>query len=111
MVECLTGIMATREQLVDRGRKLEYFTIGWNSLEAIVACDSLDSLISGEGPRKKPSGIIIAGVALIAMPLLLRAKRKISVAIGSAAMAVIAADARQTDFCHTFQRFCSRVCC
>lgn len=153
--------MATREQLVDRGRKLEYFTIGWNSLEAIaalvsglvagsvalvgfgldsfievtsgvallwrlhhdrnaasreraehltlrivgtcflllsayVAYDSLDSLIAGKAPERSLPGIIIAGVALIAMPILARAKRKISEAIGSVAMA---ADARQSNFC------------
>lgn len=157
----MARIIATREQLVNRGRKLEYFTIGWNSLEAVVALvsglvagsvalvgfgldscievtsgvallwrlhhdrnaasreraerltlrivgscflllsayvayDSLDSLIVGKAPERSLPGIILAGVALIAMPLLSRAKRKISIAIESAAMA---ADARQTDFC------------
>ncbi len=153
--------MTKRERLVERGRKLEYFTIGWNSLEAIaallsglvvgsvalvgfgldsfievtsgaallwrlhhdsdaasreraerltlrivgscflllsayVAYGSLDSLIVGKAPERSLPGVIVAAAALVAMPLLSRAKRNVSAAIGSAAMA---ADARQTDFC------------
>jgi len=65
-------------------------------LSAYVAYDSLDSLISCHAPEKSLPGILVAVASLIAMPLLSRAKRRVSVGIKSAAMA---ADARQTDFC------------
>lgn len=152
---------AERSRFVERGRRLEYFTIFWNSLEALVALisgfiagsvalvgfgldslvevasgaallwrlhqdkialrreaaervtlrivgscflmlsayiayDSLAALLRREAPARSLPGIVIAVASLIAMPLLSRAKRRVGVALGSAAMA---ADARQTDFC------------
>ena len=152
---------SNRVQLVKRGRRLEYFTIIWNSLEAVgalisglvagsvalvsfgldsfievasgtallwrlhqdtdlasreraerftvrivgfcflllstyVAYESLNALVRRHSPEKSPAGIAIAIASLVAMPLLSRAKRRVSAGIGSAAMA---ADARQTDFC------------
>ena len=153
--------IAERGRLVERGRRLEYFTIIWNSLEALAALisgfmagsvaligfgldslievtsgvallwrlhhdknilrrdeaerltlrivgscflslavyvlyDSLSSLLRREGPERSLSGIVIATASLIAMPLLSRAKRRVGIGLGSAAMA---ADARQTEFC------------
>ncbi len=150
-----------RVQLVKRGRRLEYFTILWNSLEAVAALisgliagsvalvsfgldsfievasgaallwrlqqdtdlarrekaerltvrmvgfcflllsayvvyESVNALITRKSPEKSPVGIAIAVASLVVMPLLSRAKRRVSAGIGSAAMA---ADARQTDFC------------
>ena len=150
-----------RGRFVEHGRPLEYFTIFWNSLEALAALiagfmaesvalvgfgldslievtsgaallrrpspgqnclaarsgsdspygssdscflmlsayipyDSLDSLLRKEVPARSLPGIVIAMVSLIAMPLLSRAKRRVGLALGSAARA---ADARQTDFC------------
>ena len=46
--------------------------------------------------KRSLPGVAIAVASLIAMPLLSRAKRRVGVALDSAAMA---ADARQTDFC------------
>jgi divalent metal cation (Fe/Co/Zn/Cd) transporter len=153
--------MPDRDVLVRRGKNLEYFTIGWNSLEAIgalisgllsssvalvgfgldslievasgpallwrlhrdtnvrereraerttlrivggcflllsgyVTYDSLHSLITARTPERSVPGIVIAAAAVVAMPLLSRAKRRVGSGIGSAAMV---ADARQTDFC------------
>jgi len=150
-----------RTQLVERGRHLQYFTILWNSLEALAALisgllagsvalvgfgldslievtsgaavlwrlqqdrnahqraeadrlslrivglcflalsayivyESLNSLIGREAPARSIPGIVIATASLIAMPFLARAKRRVGVALGSAA---VTADARQTDFC------------
>ena len=150
-----------RVELVQRGRRLEYFTIGWNSLEGLVsiaagavagsvsligfgldslievtsgaallwrlhadlqvsrreeierktlqivglcflaltayiAFDSLVSLIRHEAPKRSLAGIVIAALSLCVMPLLAKAKRRVAVGIGSAAMH---ADSRQTDFC------------
>jgi divalent metal cation (Fe/Co/Zn/Cd) transporter len=152
---------AERSRLVERGQRLEYFTIFWNSLEALaalisgfiagsvalvafgldslievtsgaallwrlhqdkntlrreaaerltlrtvgscflmlsayIAYDSLASLVRREAPAKSLPGIVIAATSLIVMPLLSRAKRRVGVGLGSAAMA---ADARQADFC------------
>ena len=153
--------MAEREGLVQRGKRLEYFTIGWNCIEAVasvisgllagsvaligfgldslievasgtallwrlhqdrnlaqheraerltlrvvglcflllaayVAYESLDSLITGQAPKRSVPGIVIAAASLVVMPLLSRAKRRVGTGMESAAMA---ADARQTDFC------------
>ena len=155
------GSGVERDRFVERGRRLEYVTIFWNSLEALAALvsgliagsvalvgfgldslievtsgaallwrlhqdkdnskreeaerftlrivgscflllaayvgyDSLSSLFTRQVPQRSGIGIVIAASSLIVMPLLARAKRRVSVGIGSAAMA---ADARQTDFC------------
>jgi divalent metal cation (Fe/Co/Zn/Cd) transporter len=102
-----------RTAVVLRGRRLEYFTIGWNALEGLVAVvagaiagsislvgfgiDSFIEVTSGSVLlwRMFP-GIVLACVSLVVMPLLSRAKRKVGRALGSAAMH---ADARQTEFC------------
>lgn len=149
-------MVSDRVQLVKRGRQLEYFTILWNSLEAVaalisgliagsvalvsfgldsfievasgaallwrlqqdshtvrreraerltlrivgfcflllsayVAYESLSALVTRHSPEKSPIGIAIAVASLVVMPLLSRAKRRVSTGIGSAAMA---ADAR-----------------
>lgn len=150
-----------RTAIVQRGRRLEYFTIVWNLLEGLIALAAgamagsislvgfgLDSFIevsSGaallwrmsvdsdvrrrdvheqraqqavglcflalaaflayrsaadlwfrRAPQPSVSGIVLACVSLLLMPVLSRAKRKVGSALGSAAMH---ADARQTDFC------------
>ena len=65
-------------------------------LAVYIAYDSLDSLVRGQAPGRSLPGIVVATASLIAMPMLSRAKRRISLGLGSAAMA---ADARQADFC------------
>lgn len=159
MTETLSAGVS-RADSVKRGRQLEYLTIGWNSLEAIIAIivgimagsialvgfgfdsfievssgaallwrlhmdapekreraeaitlkfvgicfvllalyigfDAIKSLIYREPPRASYIGIILAAAALIVMPLLARAKRRVAVSINSRAMH---ADSRQTDLC------------
>jgi divalent metal cation (Fe/Co/Zn/Cd) transporter len=150
-----------RQRTALRGKRLEYFTIAWNSLEGLVGVVSgllassislvgfgLDSfievasgsvllwrmsvdadvcrreqrdrlslrivgmcfvalaaymlyksasdLLSREAPDPSVSGIILACVSLVVMPLLSRAKKRVGHELRSAAMH---ADARQTDFC------------
>jgi len=150
-----------RIAVVNRGRRLEYFTVGWNALEGLVAViagafagsislvgfgiDSFIEVTSGsvllwrmsvdadvqrrernerralkivgacflalaayityesamdlwakKAPQHSVTGIILACVSLIVMPLLSRAKRRVGRALGSAAMH---ADAKQTEFC------------
>ena len=152
-----------RDSLIRRGRMLEYLTVGWNSLEALVsiiagvlagsvalvgfgldsvietssgavmlwrlrhanerdacararsekvalrlvgisflllaayvASDAIWSLYEGEEAIRSTAGIAIAALSLVVMPMLARAKRRVAVGLGSAAMR---ADSRQTDIC------------
>lgn len=150
-----------RAQLVSKGRKLEYFTIGYNSLEGIIAIiaggiagsialvgfgfdslievtsgavllwrlhadldearrervetisirivgvcfvvlavyvafDSIKALWKHEAPEESLPGIALAAVSLIIMPLLVRAKRKVSRGLKSKALM---ADSKQTELC------------
>jgi divalent metal cation (Fe/Co/Zn/Cd) transporter len=156
-----TPTLLTRQHAVQRGRKLEHFTIAWNSLEALVSLiagmiagsvslvgfgmDSLIEVVSGTtllwrlhhdqgelgreraeritlrivggcflglatyisfeaasslirhgAPEKSIPGIVIAALAVVVMPFLGRAKRKVATEIGSGALR---ADAKQADFC------------
>lgn len=144
-----------RLESIKRGRRLEYYTIGWNTLEAVIsigagllagsialvgfgidsvievssgaiilwrlvsrqhrerialklvgigflglavyiAADAVKSLWFREAPEASYVGIAIAAVAMITMPLLARAKRKVAADLHSRAMD---ADSRQTDIC------------
>ncbi len=159
----MATVAVPRELMVRKGRRLEYVTVLWNSLEAIVSIAAglfagsialvgfgLDSVIetsSGavmiwrlhhsnerdaearerserralkliglsflalalyvgvdaalslyrrEAPERSITGIVIAALSLIVMPLLARAKRGVAAALNSGAMK---ADSRQTDIC------------
>jgi len=147
--------------IAQRGKRLEYFTIGWNSLEGLcalaagiiagsislvgfgadsfievtsaaallwrlsviadeesreqnerftlkivgacflalslyVASAAISNLLRRHAPAHSIAGIVVACAALVAMPLLSHAKKRVSEQLGSAAMF---ADARQADFC------------
>jgi divalent metal cation (Fe/Co/Zn/Cd) transporter len=153
--------MLERQQVLRRGRQLEYVTILWNSLEALVAVvaglisgsialvgfgldslievisaaallwrlhrdhdrrrreeaeraalgivgccflllagyiavEALSSLLANKAAERSGTGIILAAVSLVVMPILSKAKQMVSGGLGSAAMA---ADSRQADFC------------
>lgn len=157
----MSELTIDRHKIAHRGKRLEYFTIGWNTLEGIVAVvagafagsislvgfgiDSFIEVVSGvallwrmsvdadvHGRERNErlamrivgscflalavyigyesiiglirrrvsesslSGIILAVVALVFMPLLSRAKRRVGIQLGSAAMK---ADAKQATFC------------
>jgi divalent metal cation (Fe/Co/Zn/Cd) transporter len=157
----MNDLIISREAAAHRGRRLEYFTIAWNSLEGLIGIGAgmiagsvslvgfgIDSLIEvtsgatllwrmsvdadtarrernerlslrivGAGflalalyvaieavldlvrkaaAERSVSGIALAVVSLIVMPVLSRAKKRVGNALSSAAMK---ADARQTDFC------------
>ena len=65
-------------------------------LAAYITYDSIVDLWSKRAPEHSISGIVLACVSLVVMPLLSRAKRRVGRAMGSAAMH---ADAKQTEFC------------
>src|SRR6516164_8054045 len=147
-----------RQELVARGRRLEYLTLAWNTFEAAVALASgvvansvallgfgLDSaietasavvllwrlrtesdaarrertarrlvaicflLLAGyvavasirdlwlrEAPARSAPGMLIAAAAVVVMPLLARAKRRVAAELGSRALH---SDSKQADFC------------
>ena len=153
--------MTSREVAVQRGLRLEYLTVGWNTLEAVIGVasgilagsivligfgfDSLIEVSSGaillwrlhsdrdlehreraeqralrlvgisflvlmayiafeafrtllkhQAPEASLPGIMLATAALIVMPILARAKRRVARNLASGALH---ADSRQTDIC------------
>jgi divalent metal cation (Fe/Co/Zn/Cd) transporter len=66
------------------------------ALAAYILYESGSTLIRRQSPERSIPGIIVAGVSVVVMPLLARAKRRVAAGIGSSAMA---ADSRQADFC------------
>ena len=152
---------ASREEYLRRGRRLEYFTVGYNSLEGVcsiiagilagsvslvgfgldsmievasgaaliwrlqqdfdvrrreqaertalrivglcfvalagyVLYESIATLVRRALPERSIVGIAVAGVSVVVMPLLARAKRRVARHLGSHAME---ADSKQADFC------------
>ena len=72
--------------------------VGWCfvALALYIAYESGSTLINHEAPERSIPGIMIAVAAVIVMPVLARAKRRVAAGIGSGAMH---ADSRQADFC------------
>jgi divalent metal cation (Fe/Co/Zn/Cd) transporter len=66
------------------------------ALAAYVGAEAVMALVQREAPEASPAGILIAALSVVVMPLLARAKRRVAVGVGSAALH---ADSRQTDFC------------
>ncbi|MGO8750711.1 MAG: cation diffusion facilitator family transporter [Thermoguttaceae bacterium] len=154
----ITDTELMRRDSIQRGRRLEYLTIGWNMVEAAVAIgagvfarstallgfgidslieslsgsvllwrlrhgqkgeqreqkarklvgisllvlaayiafEAVEALIEQEPPAASYGGIVIAFLAVIVMPMLARAKRKVAASLESRAMH---ADSRQSDIC------------
>ena len=84
-----------RRELNER-RALRTVGVCFLLLAAYIAYESALDLWSSRAPEHSIPGIVLAGVSLVVMPLLSRAKRKVGRALGSAAMH---ADAKQTEFC------------
>lgn len=65
-------------------------------LAAYIVYESASDLLSKKAPEHSGAGIILACISLVVMPVLSRAKRKVGLALRSAAMR---SDARQAEFC------------
>jgi divalent metal cation (Fe/Co/Zn/Cd) transporter len=65
-------------------------------LSLYIAYEAVLDLLQVRAPEHSITGIILACVSLIVMPVLSRAKRRVGTELGSAAMH---ADAKQTEFC------------
>ncbi len=72
--------------------------VGWSffALALYVGYEAATDLISRRAPEASYAGIALAAIALVAMPILARAKRRVAAELRSDAMR---ADSRQTDFC------------
>lgn len=66
------------------------------ALALYILVDAGQSLDRREAPERSVTGMIIAGMSVIVMPLLARAKRRVGVSLGSRALT---ADAMQTSLC------------
>jgi divalent metal cation (Fe/Co/Zn/Cd) transporter len=86
--------VSRREQNERRALK----TVGscFLALAAYIAYESATDLWSKRASEHSIPGILLAGVSLVVMPLLSRAKRRVGRSLGSTAMH---ADAKQTEFC------------
>ena len=71
--------------------------VGWCfiALAAYIVWASGSTLIHHAAPERSIAGIVMAAAAIVLMPLLARAKRRVASALGSGAMH---ADSRQTGF-------------
>jgi divalent metal cation (Fe/Co/Zn/Cd) transporter len=77
-------------------RALKIVGVCFMALAAYIAYESISDLWFKRAPEHSVPGIVLACVSLIVMPVLSQAKRRVGVALGSAAMH---ADAKQTEFC------------
>lgn len=66
------------------------------ALAVYVTWDSLKAVLGHEAPEESVTGIGLAAVSLVVMPLLARAKRKVALAMRSGALV---AEAKQTALC------------
>ena len=85
----------TRRERIEQ-RALRIVGVSFFILGAYVTFDAVKSLVRREAPEESIVGIVLAAVSVIVMPLLVRAKRRVARAIGSAALN---ADATQTQIC------------
>ena len=104
-IEVISGIALLWRMSVDaaaqsraRNERISLRIVGscFVFLSAFVAYESCSDLITLRAPERSISGIILACISLVVMPILSRAKKKVGYKLESAAMH---ADARQTDFC------------
>ena len=66
------------------------------TLAVYIGYEAIRGLILREAPEHSIPGIVLACLALVIMPMLAAAKRKVGMALASGAMC---ADAKQSDFC------------
>ena len=86
------------DELSDEIEKLAHRVVlmGLVTVGAAAFAGGLFRLFTKQSAHASAAGIVLAAVSLVVMPLLARAKRRVSSRLGSAAMN---ADAMQTQFC------------
>ena len=88
-------IDASRREIAERV-SLRAIGVLFLMLAAYVAADAVRALLHREAPSESTAGIVIAALSAIVMPGLARAKRRLAVQLGSAALA---AESQQTSLC------------
>lgn len=84
---CMTGYDARATRLI---------AVCFAVLALWVGVESVRQLAAGQPPEVSVPGIVLAGVSLVAMPALARAKRRLGPVLGSQA---VVSEARQTELC------------
>jgi divalent metal cation (Fe/Co/Zn/Cd) transporter len=86
------------EENRERNERLSIRIVGacFIALAVYVAYEGVSDLLGRKAPEHSITGIVLACVSLVVMPILSHAKKKVGNELGSAAME---ADAKQTDFC------------
>ena len=82
-------------QAADR-RATRAIAVSFFALAAYVGVESIRDLLGRAEPQASLPGIILAGLSLVVMPLLARAKRKVAPVLGSRAAV---SEANQTSLC------------
>ena len=104
-IEVVSGVALLWRMSVDadvhgreRNERLALRIVGacFIALAVYIGYEAISNLIRRKVPESSLAGIILAVVALVVMPLLSRAKRRVGIQLGSAAMK---ADAKQATFC------------
>lgn len=104
-IEVVSGVALLWRMSVDadvhgreRNERLALRIVGacFIALAVYIGYESINDLIHKKIPESSLAGIILAVAALVVMPLLSRAKRRVGIQLGSAAMK---ADAKQATFC------------
>lgn len=105
LIELTSGVAVWWRMTVDgrvehreRNEKLTLRLIGGSfiALAAYLVFESVASFAGHKAPEPSVPGMVIAGLSLVVMPLLSRAKRNLAARLKSPAMK---ADATQADFC------------
>ena len=87
--------MAERREGVEQ-RALRLVGISFLALAVYLVFEASRALLLRQPPEASIPGIALAAAALVVMPLLARAKRRVATSLGSPALF---ADSRQSDFC------------
>jgi divalent metal cation (Fe/Co/Zn/Cd) transporter len=80
----------------DDRRATRLIALCFGALALWVGYEAVGQLLSQEGPDASPVGMVIAGLSLVLMPILARAKRRLGAPLGSQA---VVSEARQTELC------------
>lgn len=104
IIEVTSGIALLWRLRADdesRREKMEWIAlrvvgVSFVALALYVGFEATSSLVRKEPPGPSLTGIVLAAVSVIVMPVLARAKRRVAISIASAALA---ADMKQTEFC------------
>lgn len=77
-------------------RAVRLIAVTFFALAVGIGVESVRQLTAGQRPEESAVGLALAGVSLVVMPLLARAKRRVGRRLGSRALE---ADATETDLC------------